>query len=107
MRLLLLEHGAKESTADQKRWELREACDMNERAWLMNFHRDDREGFVSRAASGKYTKSDVHDSVMCRCRPKHVAVAVRLLATFLKPLRGVAEPWPVALESPGRARNAR
>ena len=44
MRLLLLEHGAKESQADQKRWKIREGCDMNERAWLMNFHRDDREG---------------------------------------------------------------
>ena len=44
MRLLLLEHGAKESQADQKRWEIREACDMNEKAWLANFHRDDREG---------------------------------------------------------------
>ena len=43
MRLLLLECGANESKADQKRWELREACDMNERAWLANFHRDDRE----------------------------------------------------------------
>ena len=42
MRLLLLEYGANESKADQERWEDREACDMHEKAWLANFHRDDR-----------------------------------------------------------------
>ena len=44
MRLLLIEHGALESSADKKRWEDREAYDMLELAWLSNFHRDDREG---------------------------------------------------------------
>jgi hypothetical protein len=44
MRLLLLEHGALESSADKKRWVEREAYDMLEPAWLSNFHRDDREG---------------------------------------------------------------
>ena len=42
MRQLLLEYGAVESKEDQKRWELREYSDMNEKAWLRNFHRDDR-----------------------------------------------------------------
>ena len=44
MRLLLLEHGAFESSAEKRRWEDREAYDMMEPAWLANFHRDDREG---------------------------------------------------------------
>ena len=44
MRLLLLEHGAQESSADKKRWEDREDYDMKEPALLANFHRDDREG---------------------------------------------------------------
>ena len=39
---LLLEYGAVESKEDQKRWEIRERTDMNEKAWLKNFHRDDR-----------------------------------------------------------------
>ena len=43
MRKLLLDHGAKETKDDKKRWELREYTDKNERAWLMRFHRDDRE----------------------------------------------------------------
>ena len=43
MRTLLLDHGAKETKDDKKRWELREYTDKNERAWLMRFHRDDRE----------------------------------------------------------------
>ena len=42
MRQLLLEYGAVESKEDQKRWELREYSDMNEKAWLRIFHRDDR-----------------------------------------------------------------
>ena len=42
MRELLFEYGAVESKEDKKRWELREYTDMNEKAWLRNFHRDDR-----------------------------------------------------------------
>ena len=44
MRLLLLEYGAEQSSADAKRWAEREAYDAMEAEWLANFHRDDREG---------------------------------------------------------------
>jgi len=44
MRLLLLEYGAFQSSADAKRWADREQYDMMEPEWLANFHRDDREG---------------------------------------------------------------
>ena len=44
MRQLLLDHGATENKEDRERWAVREYSDMNERAWLMNFHRDDRQG---------------------------------------------------------------
>ena len=44
MRLLLLEYGAFQSSADAKRRADREAYDMMEAEWLANFHRDDREG---------------------------------------------------------------
>ena len=43
MRKLLLDHGAKETKDDKKRWEQREYTDKNERAWCMRFHSDDRE----------------------------------------------------------------
>ena len=43
MRLLLLEYGAEQSSADAKRWAEREAYDAMEAEWLANFHRDDRE----------------------------------------------------------------
>ena len=42
MRELLFEYGAVESKEDKERWDLREYTDMNEKAWLRNFHRDDR-----------------------------------------------------------------
>ena len=44
MRQELLDHGAFESKEDKRRWEIREDADLNEKAWLKNFHRDDREG---------------------------------------------------------------
>ena len=44
MRLLLLDHGAFQTSADKKRWEDREAYDMMEPAWLAAFHRHGREG---------------------------------------------------------------
>jgi len=45
MRQLLLEHGAKESKDDKRRWSERCGVDKHEATWLMNFHRDDRRGF--------------------------------------------------------------
>ena len=44
MRLLLLDYGAFESSAEIKRWEDREKYDMMEPGWLVARHRDDREG---------------------------------------------------------------
>ena len=44
MRALLLAHGAKQSLDDKKRWATRRGADLNEPAWLKNFHKDDREG---------------------------------------------------------------
>ena len=44
MRQLLLDHGAKESRDDTKRWQDRRAYDAIEPAYLRNFHKDDREG---------------------------------------------------------------
>ena len=44
MRLLLLDYGAVESSAELKRWENREEYDMMEPRWLAARHRDDREG---------------------------------------------------------------
>ena len=43
MRLLLLEYGAFQSSANAKRWEERKAYDMMEAEWLANFHRKRRE----------------------------------------------------------------
>ena len=42
MRDLLLKYGATESDDDKKRWKQRELADLNELAWLKNFHKDDR-----------------------------------------------------------------
>ena len=42
MRDLLLKYGATESDDDKKRWKQRELADLNEPAWLKNFHKDDR-----------------------------------------------------------------
>ena len=42
MRDLLLKYGAAESDDDKKRWKQRELADLNELAWLKNFHKDDR-----------------------------------------------------------------
>jgi len=39
MRDLLLEHGAKESSFEQQRWEERKAAEDCEKSWLQNFHR--------------------------------------------------------------------
>ena len=42
MRQLLLDNGAFEQPDDRKRWRTRAAADINERAWLMNIHKDER-----------------------------------------------------------------
>ena len=42
MRELLLKHGARESRDDKKRWEIRKRADTCEKAWLKNFHKDER-----------------------------------------------------------------
>ena len=42
MRELLLKHGARESGDDKERWEIRKRVDINEKAWLKNFHKDER-----------------------------------------------------------------
>ena len=42
MRQVLLDHGAFESKEDKRRWVIRENAEMNEKAWLKNFHKDER-----------------------------------------------------------------
>ena len=41
MRQLLLDSGAVEQPDDRKRWRTRASADTNERAWLMNAHKDE------------------------------------------------------------------
>ena len=44
MRNILIDNGAVETEGDRKAWRSREMADMEEPVFLMNFHRDDREG---------------------------------------------------------------
>ena len=46
MRHVLLDYGAFESKEDKRRLEIRADAEMNEKTWLKNFHRDDREGYL-------------------------------------------------------------
>ena len=44
MRNILIDNGAVETEGDREAWRRREMADMEEPVFLMNFHRDDREG---------------------------------------------------------------